>query len=68
MARRSRRWRGRSWSSIDSPSSAYLVHHDPRLVAVGTRAEALFATAPAATLALLRIFGDLTHEAWRNVS
>lgn len=42
-----------------SPNFAYLAHHDPRLVVVATKAEALFPVDPAACVAKLRLFGEL---------
>ena len=46
-------------STEPSPNFAYLAFHDPKLAALGTRAEAHFAGDPAATLAAQRVFGEL---------
>lgn len=48
-----------SATAAASPNFAYLAHHDPKLAMLGARAEALFASDPAATLAVLRVFGEL---------
>jgi type I restriction enzyme R subunit len=42
-----------------SPNFAFLGHHDPRLVALGTQAEEHFATDPAISLFKLRQFGEV---------
>ena len=42
-----------------SPNFAYLAHHDPRLVALGTQAEEHYASDPATCLAKLRLFAEV---------
>jgi type I restriction enzyme R subunit len=46
-------------SQQPSPNFAYLAHHDPRLVALGTQAEEHFAADPEVSLFKLRKFGEL---------
>jgi type I restriction enzyme R subunit len=45
-----------------SPNFAFLAHHDPRLVALGTHAERYFADDPNTTLMKLRQFGELLAQ------
>ena len=49
-------------TTTPSANFAYLGHHDPRLVAVATQAERLFAEDPNACLIKLRLFGGMSIE------
>lgn len=46
-------------SSQPSPNFAYLAHHDARLVALATQAEAVFASDPPTSIAKLRLFAEV---------